>query len=105
MAGVYVHLSGGDVEKKILEHYGKTKGDDKPQAKRMISRDCARCGESNPSTDKFCGKCSMPLDLRTAMELERGTNQIGDKMDTLLNDPKVRQTLKERAIALGIISQ
>lgn len=72
MAAVYVHLSGADVENKILANRGiipeeeVNKGCD---ATKPV--ECPRCGTLNPSDAKFCSNCSLMLQRLSDEELER----------------------------------
>lgn len=69
MAGIYVHLSGHDIDKKILENAGILDEEDKdPGDKILKPQKCPRCTETNPATAKFCYKCGAALTIETAME-------------------------------------
>lgn len=71
MAGVYVHLSGGDIEKKILEKNGlKDLMTNNAGKDTLKPRECPRCKEINPNTATFCYKCGMSLDLKPGIEIE-----------------------------------
>jgi integrase/recombinase XerD len=106
MAGVYVHLSGGDVERKMLENRGMLQPEDKPEVNIMTPRPCPRkCSEVRDgkehviiysATDKFCMKCGMALDLKTAMELEDSQKDI-DKSLSALIDSKIEELIEKRA--------
>ncbi len=67
MPRVYVHLSGRDVDEKLLEVAGLKKRDGRRLLRPKV---CPRCGASNPPNAEFCGRCGMVLDERAAMELE-----------------------------------
>jgi integrase/recombinase XerD len=70
MAEVYVHLSGADIEKKILEKNGLINGNGHDPDKDMLKpKECPRCKEINPNTAKFCYVCSMALDMKSGVEL------------------------------------
>lgn len=53
MAGIYVHLSGRDVDDAILKLHGK-KSEEKPQQK---SSECPRCIQINHFSARYCGRC------------------------------------------------
>ncbi len=69
MAGIYVHLTDGDIEKKMLRNNGfSTKADD-INKDTLKPKECSRCGELNPNTARFCYVCGMALDMKaTAVE-------------------------------------
>ena len=67
MASVYVHLSGKDIENKILEIHGlkpMERGEDKLRVKK-----CVRCESLNDASAKFCGRCGMVLSEKEAFGL------------------------------------
>ncbi len=106
MAGVYVHLSGADVEKKMLEMRGmllpEDKEEDKPLAPRPCPRKCTHIIDGKEqvilysATDKFCVKCGMALDLKTAMELEDSQKSLDKSLASML-DSKIEELIEKRA--------
>lgn len=74
MPRIYVHLSGEDIEKKYLEKLGVITPEEiekeKVEKEVLRPRKCPHCEEINPATSKFCNKCSLPLDIKTAIEGE-----------------------------------
>ncbi len=69
MPGVYVHLSGRDVENKILQISG-VKPKESESLPTLPTIKCYRCGEENSSGNKFCWKCGAPLEQRTIEKIE-----------------------------------
>ncbi|HEX7627632.1 MAG TPA: tyrosine-type recombinase/integrase [Candidatus Methanoperedens sp.] len=106
MAGVYIHLSGEDVERKMLENRGMLQPEDKIEMNIMTPRPCPRkCSEIQDgnehviiysATDKFCMKCGMALDLKTAMELEDSQKNIDKSLASML-DSKIDELIEKRA--------
>jgi site-specific recombinase XerD len=69
MASVYVHLSGADLDNKLLAINGvKKEGEEKPPAIPTVK--CYKCAEINSIGNKFCSKCGAPLDLKVVEKLE-----------------------------------
>ena len=68
---VYTHLSGADIEKKILE-INNIRTDDTAKYNSVILGpiNCPRCSFRNDSTSKFCSRCGMVLDSREALSLK-----------------------------------
>lgn len=96
MPGVYIHLSGADIEKKQLMRAGLL---DKEEARRednvLKPRDCPRCKEVNPATARFCYKCGMALDLETAMKIDKGESGMAlELMDLVQREPRLLEMLK-----------
>jgi predicted amidophosphoribosyltransferase len=47
---------------------------------------CPRCEKVNPQTGKFCLRCGLPLDTKTAMESEEKRKEMDNIMTILLKD-------------------
>ncbi len=60
MPGIYVHLSGSDVDSSVLGVYG-IKEAEKAHEPVVKVEDCGRCGEKNDPGAMFCRKCGLPL--------------------------------------------
>jgi len=99
MPFTYVHLSGRDIDEAILKMHGKIPKDNKVIEFKL--KKCPRCFHENPPDSHFCMRCRLPLDEKTAMEIEQKrkefisttiTNEIIEKMI----EEKVRQILAER---------
>lgn len=96
MAAVYVHLSGEDVDRKLLEHAEKIPDGEKetPETSPLLPRTCPRCGHENEATGRFCSNCSMALDIETARELDRELKNEDEMLDAFLHDPRTRAVAK-----------
>ena len=68
MTGTYVHLSGKDLDKPILEMHGLVMEDEKPKVTALTPRKCVRCKKDNPATAMYCQFCGMILDEKLALE-------------------------------------
>lgn len=99
MPFTYVHLSGRDIDDAILKLHGKIPKDN--NAIEFKLKKCPRCLRENPPDSNFCMTCHLPLDEKTAIEIEQRkkefisttiTNEIIEKMV----EEKVRQILAER---------
>jgi integrase/recombinase XerD len=99
MPFTYVHLSGRDIDNAILKLHGKIPKENAVEEFRP--KRCPRCLRENPSDSHFCTTCHLPLDEKTAIEIEQKkkefllttiTNEIVEKMV----EQKVRQILAER---------
>ncbi|MBI4163970.1 MAG: tyrosine-type recombinase/integrase [Candidatus Aenigmarchaeota archaeon] len=65
---VYVHLSGADIEEKILKIHGIKQ--DNTSTDILKSKNCLRCSSTNDSSSKYCAKCGMVLDQKEAFDLK-----------------------------------
>ncbi|MCK4455129.1 MAG: tyrosine-type recombinase/integrase [Thermoplasmata archaeon] len=102
MAAVYVHLSGEDVDRKLLEHAGKKPDEEKEtqETSPLSPRTCPRCEHENEATGRFCSNCSMALDIETAQTIERAKDQLIEKFKAILDDPEVRELLERKLQAM-----
>jgi integrase/recombinase XerD len=104
MPRIYVHMSGRDVDKKLLKIHGVIK-DDQVEKRVMERRVCGRCGTENPPEGRFCTLCAAPLDARTALELDKKRQSIDEVMNTLIQDSEVQQLLKKKLLELGLTAK
>ena len=101
MPRVYVHLSGRDVDQKILRIHGVIK-ESQVEKRTLERRKCQRCGTENPPEGHFCTVCAAPLDARTAFELERHREAADEAMNMLIQDAEVQKLLKRKLVELGL---
>jgi len=93
MASVYVHLSGQDIDKKLLENAGLLK-DDIKKIDRLKPKKCSRCNEDNSVTAKFCSKCYYPLEIDAVNQIEALRSYINEFLTTkLLQKPGFMEEL------------
>jgi integrase len=92
MPATYLHLSGADIEKKILQKNGIIEDDTKEREERLKPIDCPRCKTRNPVGAKYCMTCSLVLDHLTALHEEDLDNSLKarlrkdpEKVEELLN--------------------
>lgn len=94
MPSIYVHLSGRDLDEAVLGVYGlKKRSEEEPKLKPKI---CPRCQTSNQFDAKFCVKCGLALDVKTAMEVEETRLKTDSIMDMLMRDPEFRELLARK---------
>jgi len=67
-ASVYVHLSGRDTDRAILEMHGII--DEEKKESKFKSIKCPRCGIQNDPAAKFCSGCSHGLDEISIMKYD-----------------------------------
>jgi integrase len=104
MPSIYVHLSGRDVDRSLLEHYGRKIDDGHDTPKELWPKKCPRCGLENPATGIYCTRCSCPLDERVAQELEEkrivAEGIVAEVVQEIIKRAPelVEQILKERGL-------
>jgi len=91
MPAVYVHLSGRDLDSRLLELHGL-----KPKTNHDLSeavRTCPRCNTRNGPESKYCNRCGLTLDLKTALEAQERIDRAEDILEKLLGNAEVRKFL------------
>lgn len=98
MAGVYVHLSGGDIERKILQKNGLLNTVEDPGKDTFKPKKCQRCQEINPNTARFCHVCGMSLDIEiTPLLSERDIEKkiVKRELDIEPKEPNAEEILSK----------
>jgi integrase len=86
MPSKYIHLSGAEVDKKILHAYGFIADTEMKKDQEVLkSLKCPDCGTENPPTFSYCGNCRMPLKLAAI----KSATQTGLDIQEIVKDPDV----------------
>jgi integrase/recombinase XerD len=96
MAATYVHLSGRNVDNALFKLNGIKTADEINQEERPLKASrCERCHEINSPTNRFCSKCGSPLDVRTALEVQKEQETTDHIMNKLFENPKFRNAVEQ----------
>ena len=90
-ASTYVHLSGRDTDKAILELHGLVDEEKKESEFKAIK--CPRCGIKNDPAAKFCSGCSLGLDEQTVMEYDQQKEQAIKLGMNIFNTPEFEKSM------------
>ena len=94
MPEIYVHLSGADVERKILTNAGLIEATDQEIRENALNpQQCPRCKTLNAHDTKYCSSCSFVLDIRTAKEIQNYEKQIPQLIELLLKSDEAKKLL------------
>ena len=90
------------MDNQILEKAGLLDREETREANEVLTpKDCPRCKETNPATARFCYKCGMALDLKTAQEIDEKKNaETLELMDLIQREPRVFEILKAATTAM-----
>lgn len=78
MTSVYVHLSGKDVENKLLAMHGLLE-EQKKEKDKLKKKVCVECHSENSAANRWCGVCRAPLDDEDRLEAIKIENKVLDK--------------------------
>ena len=96
MAGTYVHLSGRDLDKTIMEMHELIEIKEDVESKK-----CPRCGRINPPKTRLCVQCLGPLDLKTALEVDEKRTDADNLLVQLFQMPRVQKALAQSLDEIG----
>lgn len=95
MPATYVHLSGRDVDDKILQIYN-LKPKDKDRGDEMRPIECPRCQYINAPVNRYCGRCGTVLDEGERVKLELESRQLSKHFpDLSIQDQQLLERMKE----------
>ena len=83
MPEVYIHLSGADVERKLLENAGFIDDTPDPADTSLEPRQCPRCKALNAHDALYCATCSMALVEEAARKVDESTEEAKRSEDYL----------------------
>jgi len=95
MPATYVHLSGRDVDNAILEMHGIVDRSKNNREKDLEPKECPRCETKNECTAKFCRRCGLPLDPKTALEVQNKEKRLVSMMTPDMIDQMIRKRVAE----------
>ena len=92
MPEVYVHLSGADVERKVLANAGIIEIETPQSEIKLEPARCPRCKTMNAHYATYCSQCSQVLMEKTALsidesvEVAKASNDYQDLLNRLKSD-------------------
>jgi integrase len=95
MPAVYVHLAGGDVDKKLLAKNGLIIDDEELLFKTLKPGKCPRCATDNPVDAKYCSICGLILDKNVAIEVNDKNKSAPDVFAAMQKDPEFLRLFSE----------
>jgi len=91
-AATYVHLSGRDIDDKILALHGLKEEEKTEEQMKPIK--CPRCKTVNDYAAKFCNNCSLGLDEKSIMEYDKQKEEAID-LGMILSKAKDKDEIEE----------
>lgn len=94
MVKKYVHLSGRDIEDKILKISG-IKTEEQENEENNKARECFYCHNPNSSLNKWCATCGRPLDEKAAVKMMKEEQLINKVMNKIFGDEEKKKKFME----------
>lgn len=95
MPQVYIHLSGRDIDKEIMQHYGIEEED------KVEKKECPRCSKTYKGRDSFCPRCGSPFSMKAASKAEETRESLDKIAKALVNGEIDKQGLQSLADEVG----
>jgi integrase len=96
MPEIYVHLSGEDIDRKVLLNAGLIEeSEDEKKDKALEAKKCPRCKTLNAYDSKYCSTCSFVLDMQTAIKIEEQDKGLWVEFAELIKrEPRLLEMLQ-----------
>lgn len=95
MPATYVHLSGRDVDDKILQVEG-VKQREKLKDDELKPIECPRCQYINSPVNQYCGRCGLILDEGERVKVDIKSRQFErDFADLAVGDPELLKEMRK----------
>lgn len=98
MPAFYIHMAGKATDDRILEIHGLKKVEFAEEKSPLQPIKCPRCLNMNPPEFKFCGRCSMVLDVQEAMKLQSLDETVAKVLGRMLEKGKNKADGKSTSI-------
>jgi len=100
---VYIHLSGKDIDDKLLKVYGIKKETLKELNKPKPFATCPRCKEVNNADEIFCTKCWLPLNpqARQMVGVDKGIGLYPTMVELIKKHPEINPDIFWDAVKIN----
>lgn len=95
MAAIYVHMSGKDTDQAVLQANGIQIQKEKREAV-FQPKNCEKCNQTNPPTNKFCQTCGFILDKNLQHELIHEDEKTNERMRKVFQDKDILELIKKK---------
>lgn len=97
---VYIHLSGKDIDDKLLKMYGIKKESLKDLTREKPFITCPRCKEVNDFNEPFCKKCWLPLtpQARKMANVDGGITMYPTMVELMKKHPEIDKNIFREAM-------
>jgi len=88
MAGVYIHLSGIDLEEDLFKIAGVEIDEETPKVSPLKVKECERCHTKNPGPAEFCNLCGLPFNKKLLVKETLETEDLMQRITVLEEELK-----------------
>lgn len=97
MAGVYVHLSGRDIDTAILGTHNLKKENLKEDVNSK-TLNCVNCNAITSQGSNFCAKCGYTIGVEVVTPKPQNMAKPSNLMETLMKDPEFKDMLLKKML-------
>ena len=99
MPATYVHLSGADLDRKMLEKRGLVETLNSNGKTTLNPVTCSNCNCENSPTARFCSQCGIAFFLKDAMEAEAKKKDAVKLFDMILQDEELKNAITKKLLS------
>lgn len=99
MPATYVHLSGADLDRKMLEKHGLIMNESQKAKDELKPLICRNCSCENSSVARFCEQCGIAFYLKDAMEKEQEKKDAAKLFEAIFKDEELKSLAMKKLMA------
>jgi integrase/ribosomal protein L40E len=98
MPATYVHLSGADLDRKMLQKRGIISELGKKQKEELKPIICKNCNCENSATARFCSQCGIAFYIKDAIDKDTEKKDAIKLLDSILKDDDLKGILMKKVM-------
>lgn len=97
MPSTYVHLSGADLDRKMLQKRGLTFESTNGKREELKPMLCKNCNKENSATGRFCSQCGIAFFIKDAVRADQERKDGLKLLKAILGDENLASQAKAKA--------
>jgi len=104
MPATYVHLSGADLDRKMLEKRGIIQTDDHRHENELKPVACRNCHCENSATARFCTQCGIAFNLKDAINADQEKQDAVKFIDAIFKNEEMKSLFAKKFLASQMVA-
>ena len=96
MPSTYVHLSGADLDRKMLQKRGLTLDNSPQKAEELKPITCKNCQCENSSTARICTQCGIAFFIKDAVSADQKKTNAAKMFDLVMKDEDLKNLFAKK---------